>query len=175
MATIRPNNPLTTEAKSGKRVRSSKADGWQLNWKDHNGKWRQKVFRGDKRSAEKFLQRIVSEVDEIKAGIKPPPERSMDLERAITMYLGHLERTKRSPATIKRYTKSYKVFRRFVPSGIKLQEIRRRDIERFRAIRSETCSDAGVNIDMRQLKAFFNWCYGMEMIHRSPFVGVKIE
>ena len=175
MASIRPYHPFTTDPKTGNRHRSDKPEGWLLNWKDHRGKWRQKVFRGDKRSAEKFLQRIASEVDQITAGIKPPPERSIGLDKAISTYLRHLERTKRSPATVRRYAKSHKVFQRFMPSAVKLQDIRRRDIERFRAMRLETCTDAAVNLDLRQLKAFFNWCYGMELIHRSPFVGVKIN
>ena len=176
MATLRKYFPLLLETEPGNpRQRSSKQDGWQLRWKDHRGKWRTKVFRGDKRSAEKFLQRIVSDVDQIAAGQKAPPEKSMSLAGAVELYLAHLSATNHAPATITRYRKSIKAFLGILPLRAQLQQIKRRDVERFRVERLKTCTIAGVGIDLRHLRAFFSWAYGMEYIYRSPLVGVKIE
>ncbi len=142
MASIRPYHPLLPAKPGEKRERSTKQDGWQLSWKDHRGKWKTRVFRSDQKNAEKLLRRIVAEVDEITAGLKAPPEKAITLSKAIQLYLKHLDSTKRSPATIARYTKSYKVFERFMPRDIRVGQIKRRDIERFRAIRLETCTEA---------------------------------
>ena len=176
MATLRAYYPLLQEANPGKpRQRSKAQDGWQLRWKDHRGKWRTKVYRGDKRSAEKFLQRIVSEVDQIAAGLKAPPEKTMSLTSAVDLYLAHLSATQHSPATVTRYAKSYRAFLEWLPRSAQLQQVKRRDIERFKAERLKTCTIAGVGIDLRHLRAFFSWAYGMEYINRSPLVGVKID
>ena len=176
MATLRKYYPLLPAVKKGdKRKRSTKSDGWLLRWKDHKNKWQTMTFRGDKRNAEKALSRIVGAVDEIKAGVKAPPERSMKLEKALSLYLHHIEATNHSPATVKRYGKSYRAFQSHFPRTVQLQQIKRRDMERFRAERLEDCTVNGVAIDLRHLKAFFNWCYGMEYIQRSPLVGIRIE
>jgi len=98
----------------------------------------------------------------------------MILSKAISGYLKHLGAIKRAETTIERYAKTYRAFMGYLPRGIKLQDIRRRDIERFRGKRLETCTEAAVNLDLRQLRCFFSWCFGMELIHRSPFVGLKI-
>jgi len=176
MATIRAYYPLLPAKEKGeKRVRSTKQDGWQLRWKDHKGKWHTQNKHGDKRNAEKLLARIVSEVEDVVDGLKPPPEQSMKLDTALSMYLHHIEATNHSPSTVTRYGKSFRAFQGHLPGNFKLQQVKRRDIERFRAERLEDCTVNGVAIDLRHLKAFFNWCFGMEYIHRSPLVGVKIE
>jgi len=173
MATIRPYYPMKQSA--GKRYRSEQADGWLLSFKDHTGKWREKVYRGDRESADILVKRLESEAYEISAGLRKAPEQNQTLAIAIEEYLYHLRRTGRAIATVDRYSKTYKVFKRIMPHDICIQDIKRRDIERFRIARLESVTKAGVNIDLRQLRAFFNWCYAMEYINRSPLVGVKIS
>ena len=175
MATVRAYYPLLPKEPGNTRERAKEQDGWQIRWKDHYGKWRTKIFRGDERSAKKILQRIVSEVEQITSGLKQAPEQSMSLDKAVEMYLSHLKATKHAPGTIQRYQKTYRVFQGFLPRNVELQASKRRDIERFQGERLKTCTKAGVAIDLRQLRAFFNWCFGLEYINRSPLVGVKID
>jgi len=175
MAKVSPHYPKVSEPGSGDRSRGKKQDGWLLRWKDHNNKWRQKTFRGTRIDADKFLNSIVVKVDRITAGLEPPPERSMSLADAIKLYTDHLHRLKRSDDTVARYLRTYKPFQLFLSTSIKLQEIKRRHIERFRGWRLESCKEASVNTDLRHLKAFFNWCHGLEYVERSPLVGIKIS
>ena len=100
MASLNPHYPLLPASPGEKRQRSQERDGWLLRWKDHRGRWRSKIFRGNKRSGEKFLARIVAEVDEIAAGLKPPPETAFALSKAVQIYLRHLEGSNRAPATV---------------------------------------------------------------------------
>ena len=175
MATIKPNYVLKTDLESGNRFRSKTQDGWLLRWKDHNGRWKMKTFRGTRRDAQKFLDSIVVRIDRIVSGLEVPPERSMSLTAAINQYTDHLVRSKHPQDTVDRYMRSYKPFLLFLPRGIKLQSIKRRHIERFRLWRLESCKEPSVDADLRHLKAFFNWSYGMEFIQRSPLTGIKIS
>lgn len=81
----------------------------------------------------------------------------------------------RSDDTVARYLRSYKPFQLFLSRSIKLREMKRRHIVRFRGWRLESCKEASVNTDLRHLKAFFNWCHGLEYFQRSPLVGIKIS
>jgi len=99
----------------------------------------------------------------------------MNLDQARSMYIHHLEAVGRASATVTRYGTSFKAFQRFIPGNIKFQQVKRRDIEQFRDNRLDSCTINGVAIDLRHLRAFFNWCVGMDYIRRSPMLGVKIE
>jgi len=178
MATVKPFYPLVANPDNpGHRIRSSKpvTDTYLLRWKNHKDKWQSKIFHGTRISAEKLLNKIVAEVDEILAGLKAPPEKTIRLSDAFEGYIKHLESINRSPATIYRYRYSFIAFRKFFSKDSKLHQITRKDIERFRLERAKECTNTGINIDLRHLKAFFSWCYGMEYVNRSPFVGIKIE
>ncbi|MBA7531810.1 Tyrosine recombinase XerC [subsurface metagenome] len=174
MAYLRPYYPQVKVPGSKKRKPSDKQDGWRLEWKDHNGRRRSKVFRGGRTSAEKHIQAIVIEIDKIKAGLVAPPERKMLLWGVIDRYLDYLEDIGRTESTVIRYRKSLKAFSDFLLHGTQLGEIKRRDVERFRVIRLKTCTEAGVGIDLRHLRAFFNWCLTMDYLSRSPMSGLKI-
>jgi integrase/recombinase XerD len=163
----RVKNPETDEVQ---KIRA----GWRLNWKDHHGVWRSKVHRGDRKSAEKYLQSITAEVDQINAGLVSPPERKMLFEIVIEEYLKYLRSIHRAETTTSRYGKSMKAFNKSQPRGLQLDQIKRRNIEQFRVSRLETCTEAGVGIDLRHLRAFFNWCTAMDYLNRSPMEGLKI-
>ncbi len=173
MASIRPNYRFVKSG--GRYTRTDERDGWLLNWKDHSGRWRQRIYHGNRTDGESLLHKMATEANQIEAGLKSPAGSALSLPEAFSQYLKHLKGVKCSPDTIIRYEKSYSAFLGLQPRDIKLRKIRRVDIERFRAKRLETCKVASVNLDLRQIKAFFSWCYGMEFIPRSPFVGVKIS
>lgn len=140
MATVREFFSMLPGESGESRERSAKQDGWLLRWKDHKGKWRTRIFRGDKRNADKLLRGIVYEVEQITSGLKQAPEKSMSLEKAISMYLSHLAATKHAGSTIRRYAKTYKVFQGFLHRDIQLQAVKRRDVERFQGDRLKTCT-----------------------------------
>ena len=174
MASFRPYYGHAKSSKSEERGSTKDHTAWRFQWKDHNGRRRSKVFRGDYTSAEKHLQAIVIEVDKINAGLIAPPERKMLLGIVTDRYLDFVENIGRSPSTVTRYGKSLKVFKKFAPNGSQLGEIRRSNIEQFRVERLQTCTEAGVGIDLRHLRAFFNWCLSMDYIGKSPMSGLKI-
>ena len=157
------------------REKSKIPKGYIIEWKNHQGKMQSKVFRVPENQVKKILNNIVSEVDQINAGVIPAPEKSLKLSIALDLYLKHTRNINRSSATVSRYSRSLKPFRMFLQKEIKVKDILRRDIERFKIMRLESCSENGVNTDLRHIKAFCNWCYGMDIIHRSPFTGIKIE
>lgn len=174
MAYLRPYYPQVKVPGSNRRKPSNKQDGWRLEWKDHNDRRRSKVFRGNRSSAEKHLQAIIIEVDKINAGLASPPERKMLLSAVKERYLDFVGSIGRAPSTVIRYRKSLKAFANFLTQGTQLGEIKRRDIERFRVTRLKTCTKSGVGIDLRHLRAFFNWCITMDYLIRSPISGLKI-
>lgn len=148
--------------------------GWRLFWKDHHNRWKSEVFKGDKKGAERYLQSLVAEVDRINAGLVAPPERKMQLSKVVDLYLSYIGSIGRAEATIARYGKSLRAFIRALPKHHELGQIQRRDIEQFRVLRLQTCSEAGVGIDLRHLRAFFNWCRTMDYLARTPMSGLKI-
>ncbi|MFA7710860.1 MAG: tyrosine-type recombinase/integrase [Candidatus Neomarinimicrobiota bacterium] len=177
MSTVKPYFPLINDPdNSGKRIRSTKPlpDTWLLRWKNHQGIMKTKVFHGSRKDSEKALQKIVVETDQIRQGLKPAPEKTISFHQAIQLYITHLSSCKYPQATIDRYNKTYRVFKSFLKKDVLLSEINRREIETFRDMRIQKCTQSGVNIDLRQLKVFFNWCVAIEYIQKSPFIGIKI-
>lgn len=174
MAYLRPYYPQVKVPGSKKRKPSDKQGGWRLNWKDHNGKWRSKVFRGDRKKAEKYLHNLESEVDQINAGLKASPEQRMTFVNAFDMYLKYLG-DQRAPSTYKRYKSSLNAFKCTLPRGIQISQMTRQNIESFRARRKGAISDTGIAIDLRHIKAFLNWCVNMGFLLSSPFRSIKIS
>ena len=177
MSTVKPYFPLKNDPNNpNRRIRSINPlpDTWLLRWKNHQEIWKTKVFRGSIRDAQKALQKIVVETEQIRHGLKLAPERAISLREAIQHYIDHLVSNTHPKATIARYNRTYRVFTAFLSKEIMLNDIKRRDVENFRDMRIQKCTLSGVNIDLRQLKAFFNWCVAMEYLQKSPFIGVKI-
>ena len=166
MATYRPYYPWkvtgkTQPQKQGdpvkyKKKKAKKPDGFILEWKNHLGKMQSKVVRVSGKEAQQILNKIVSETDQITSGIKPPPEKSIKLRTAIDVYLKHLCNTNHAPTTVSRYECSLNPFQAFLQRDIKVKDILRRDIERFKIQRLESCTENGVSADLRHVKAFFN-------------------
>ena len=96
MASLNPHYPLIPASPGEKRQHSQERDSWLLRWKDHRGRWRSKLFQGNRRSGEKFLARILSEVDEIAAGLKPSGETAFALSKAVQIDLRHLDGSNRA-------------------------------------------------------------------------------
>lgn len=97
MATVREYFPLLPQEPGKPRERMKKQDGWLIRWRNEKGKWRTRIFRGDKRNADKLLRGIVYEVEQIASGLKQAPERSMSLAKAVSMYLSHLGQLLNTP------------------------------------------------------------------------------
>ncbi len=175
MATVRANYPLLPKDKDGNRARSTKQDGWLLRWKDHHRKWRSKTFKGSRIQSEKALNALLVKVDGINANLIQLPEKTIELDTALQMYAKYLKGERRSLGTIERYAYSFLAFKNHIPGNTQIQLITREDIDRFKDARAKDCRPNTVAIDLRHLRAFFNWCYERQYLTRSPLAGVKIK
>lgn len=115
-------------------------------------------------------------VQDIKNGIAPSPVGKSSTRTIVSKYLRGLRRSTIKESTIKRYETSLNAFMNQL-SEVKLNEIGKisySDMELYKSLRLESCSSAGVNIDLRALRAFFNYCLRMELIAKSPLADVKL-
>ncbi len=146
---------------------------YRIFYTNHADKRVSKVFTGNKRAANKLASRLEMEVQDIKNGIKPAPIKKASIGKLIDQYVRHLHRTGRKQSTTTRYNASLKTIRAYFTAEKQLASLSYADIEHYKEHRLETCTPSGVNIDLRHLRAFLNYCVRMNFITKSPYSGVK--
>ena len=163
-------------SKPVKHKRKDGREAYRIYYIDHNKTRRSKVILGNAKKAKDTLRRIEVNVQDIKNGIAPSPVGKSSTRTIVSKYLRSLRRSTIKESTIKRYETSLKAFMEQL-SEAKLNEIGKisyGDMELYKSQRLESCSSAGVNIDLRALRAFFNYCLRMELIAKSPLTDVKL-
>jgi integrase/recombinase XerD len=161
-----------------KPIKHNRKDGqeaYRIYYFDHNSTRRSKVIVGKMKKAQDTLRRIEVNVQDIKNGIAPSPIGRMSTQTVVNKYLKMLSHSQTKDSTIKRYETSLNVFiGRLKDSKLnQIGTISYADIEDYKTHRLETCTNAGVNIDLRALRAFFNYCVRMDFVSSSPYNGVK--
>ena len=153
---------------------------WVLDFLNENG-IRKRVRTHSTRSvAETKLGLILSEVEKRKMGLSNGNNYIM-IEELVTKYILASEVDGKSPLTIERIRNVTDAFMRIVGNTIIISEITSEVIEEFKQIRltqktpkNKYITKGGLNVELRHLKALFNWSYKREFINRSPFIGVKM-
>lgn len=110
------------------------------------------------------------------------------LEEAINKFLDNKRIDEIANKTYKGYKDSLDHFKKFVKERLmisKLRHIKKEHIEKFREFRKyltftryqakqiELTSPATVNVDLRYLRAFFNYCAENQLVAKSPFKKIK--
>jgi site-specific recombinase XerD len=157
-------------------VKHKSKDGksaYRVFYVNHLNKRASKVVYGNKRRAVTFANRIEIEVQDIRSGIRLPPAMKMSIVDLKDKYLKYIRGAGRKESTIIRYTTSLVNVVEYFSEEKYVGEVSYADIEKYKAHRLETCTPSGVNIDLRHLRAFLNYCVRMEYIVKSPYSGVK--
>lgn len=147
---------------------------WRLYWTAYDGKRKTKVFFGSEKEADKVLFRFQHEEGLIKYGLKPVNSKIKSFEDAKMEYFEYLKSDNKAKSTIDRYGCSLRAFQDFQGANKLVNTIEKQDIVRFKIKRAKICTYTGVNIDLRHLKAFFNWCVYMGYASKNPLFGLKI-
>jgi len=124
------------------------------------------IFRGNKTMAKKKAYELESSQHEIKAS-----EPLVDL---LEKYKDHLKGLDRSPKTIKRYEVGIQSFIDYMPAGLLATAVTNKDIEEYKIDRNKSVNKISVNIDLRSIRAFFNFLYQYQYIDKNPFRGIKM-
>ena len=157
-------------------VKHKRSDGklaYRIYFFDHKYHRRTKIIYGNRKTAESIANRIEMEVQDIRNGIKPSPVGKFTIGKLVTQYIKNLFRTEKKESTIKRYNTSLINFLEYFSEDKQIGTLSYADIEHYKAYRLETCTPSGVNIDLRHLRAFLNYCVRMDYIIKSPYQGVK--
>ncbi len=176
--TVRPFYALVQDPENpGGRIRSEEPERnkYLIRYKDHLNRWRSEIFEGKRSSAEKRLQQLQVVVGEILAKEKPAPEAERRLVDAFDEYCNWLKSDGKKDSTVIRYQYSFSAF---IKNGLRSSQVRDitvRDINNFRAKREAEVSRESLYIDLRHLRAFFNWCKRMRYILESPMVNERFE
>lgn len=150
-------------------------EAYRIYYWDHTGKRKSQVIVGKKRTAVATLRRLDVKNQDIRNGIVPSPIGILNTSELVRTYLNDLSKSATKASTVKRYSTSLSRFLEQLSVGKTNQvgKISYSDIERYKSHRLETCTNAGVNIDLRTLRTFFNYCVRMDFIASSPYDGVK--
>lgn len=153
-----------------------------IDYRDHNRKRYQITFHGSISDAAKYRRAILAKVDRITAGLEKPPEddkQRVDLntlwnafteDRILKIKAGSM-----SPRTLERCRNSYEALLRFKPSlaNYRLKKIIPEDFEEFKISRlGSGFSPEGVNVDLRKIKALFNFAVKKRFLEYSPLADV---
>lgn len=163
-------------------VRPRSPGKWIIDYRDHNDKRIQKVFRGIESDAANFRRQLLVRRDKIKAGLVPAPEtlRVHSFNDIWNLFVNEKEMKistgSLSSKTLKRYknTKSAldKYHKEISSADIKLFEPT--IIEGFKVHRiGSGVSPEGVNVDLRNLRAVFRFAVKSGYLSQSPMDNIN--
>lgn len=167
-------------ASIAKYKRKDGQEAYRIQYTDHLGRRRSQVVVGDKPKAKATAMRIEVRVQDIVNGLIPPPTGSAPIGRLVRRYLKYVKKEGKSPATVVRYTTSLDVFLDEVGENQPIGKVTHSDIAKFKTSRLDQKSKKGgkikpttVNIDLRHIRAFLNYCVRMGFLQKSPYTGIK--
>lgn len=158
-------------------------DAFVIDYKDHRGRRRQIAFKGLESDAAKRRRDILSEVDKIKHGLKPAPEKRLivptlfdlwatfEKDRQLKIDAGSMDKK-----TLERCRNSFNALTGYDASleHRQIDRITSKDFEGFKAYRRERgFAPEGINIDLRKLKTLFNFAVKKGLLKTSPLAEVS--
>jgi integrase len=146
-------------------------DGWIISYYDFYGNRKRKVVKCTKKQAELIALEIESKKSRVLLGLDSEVGQDMLFPEAVKFYIS---RTVKSERTRSRERCVYKPFSAFV--GIKcIRQINQKMmIEYFRHRKeNDGLTDAGLGIEYRTLRAFFNFFVENNHLTQSPMKGLK--
>lgn len=153
-----------------------------IDFMDHSGRRRQVSYHGTESDAAKRRRDILSEVDKIKHGLRPTPEKRAAIPTLFELWIA-FEKDRRlkidagsmNERTLERCQNSYNALIDFDPAfkARRLIDIKAADIEAYLVYRREMGFSAeGRNIDLRKFKTLFNFALKKGYLTTSPLAEV---
>lgn len=162
----------------GERATKDGKNGWRLVYNLWNDRLKKEVFYGTKKQAESLLSRKINDQNEIKAGHKKPtdvnPKRIAEVSRKHCFYL--VQNKDRSPNTAQRYKDAVDAFIKLI-GNLYINEVTEEALNQFKQKRREVdeVSAAGINCDLRSLRALLNYAKKQGYIAADVFPFRYVE
>jgi integrase/recombinase XerD len=155
-----------------RKVKTKKGTGYHIQYYDTDGSRKNKTVYVSLKKAKEIAVTLEVKKSLIKAGLAPEPASIKTLEKVVDDYLVNGTRSK-TPETIKREEKVYKTLK--VELGhIPISRITPKQMEQYFISRQDGgVSPAGVGLELRTVKAFFNYQIRMKTLATNPAVGIK--
>ena len=155
-----------------KKVTTKNGIGYRIQYYDSNGERKSKTVYVSLKKAKEIALTMEAKKSLIKAGLAPEPASMTSLEKVIDDYMVNGTRSK-TPETIKREEKVYKPLK--VELGqVSISKITPKQMEQYLIARQDSgVSPAGVGLELRTIKAFFNYQIKMKILVTNPAAGIK--
>ena len=156
-----------------RKARNKQGGGYEIDYTDpFTGKRKRKVFRGTLKEAEFVAKELEIKRYRISNGIESPIRSNIQISELIDKYKYSINKTK-NPKTVKREMLTLSSFLEHIGSR-KLSTIKPGDIQRYVEVRLDSgLSPHTINLDLRNLKVFFNYAVKNLFIERNPINGVS--
>ena len=159
---------------------SKRQPTWILDYLDENGIRKRLRTHSTRSVAETKLGFILNEVEKRKMGLSNG-NNYITIDSLVTKYILASEVDGKSPLTIDRVRNATDAFMRISGKTILINEITTESIEDFKQIRltqktpkNKYLTKSGLNVELRHIKALFNWAIKRDLLIRSPFLGVNM-
>jgi integrase/recombinase XerD len=155
-----------------KKVTTKNGVGYRIQYYDSNGGRKSKTVYVSLKKAKEIALTMEAKKSLVKAGLAPEPASLKTLEKVIDDYIVNGTRSK-TPETIKREEKVYKTLK--VKLGqVPISRITPKQMEEYFNARLDSgVSPAGVGLELRTIKAFFNYQIKMKILVTNPATGIK--
>jgi len=155
-----------------KRVSTKNGIGYRIQYYDSNGERESKTVYVSRKKAKEIAATLEAKKSLIKAGLVPEPASLTKLEKVIDDYIVNGTRSK-TLETIMREEKVYKTLK--VKLGqFSISRITPKQMEEYFIARQDSgVSPAGVGLELRTIKAFFNYQIKMKILVNNPASGIK--
>lgn len=153
---------------------------WILDYIDENRKRRRIRVHGSKSYANVQYGMVLKEVEKRKLGLSEG-EKYMQLKDLVSRYLKISEINGKSPLTVIRIRNATDHLLRIIGDKLPITEVMEQVLEDFKqkrmsenTPRGTKLTPAGLNSELKHLKAMFNWAVKTRLLSRSPFLGVPL-
>ena len=164
-------------------VRKKAPGKFILDFRDHNGRRRQKLFHGNKVDAVRARMAILARRDRIRAGIEAPPEKTQakpTLQEVWDMFTKHRQQKvdggSMKQNSLDRYKWIKKSLNKYSPKLLKtsIDQISSEMIDKFKRYRlKKGFRKEGINTELRHIRAVFNFGKIQGFINISPMRDVS--
>ena len=153
-------------------VKTKKGTGYHIQYYDSNGERKHKTVYVSHKRAKEIATILEAKKSLIKAGLAPEPASVKTLEKVVDDYLVNGTRSK-ALETVIREEKVYKSLKE-VLGNVPIGRITPRQMEQYFIARQDGgVSPAGVGLELRTIKAFFNYQIRMKTLVTNPAAGIK--
>ena len=155
------------------KVTTSKGIGYRISYYDMDGNRHRKIVYSDRPTADNIAKEIEYKKSRVLNGFEQKHDSNISFQTAKKYYLRNIEDQK-EPSTIVREKKVYKAFSKYI-GETPIGRTKISDIEGYIKTRSEIdkVSPAGIGLELRTLRAFFNYLIKRGYLKTNPVSGVK--